>query len=96
MKKITKKIKRTIRIIGILTFLYIAFFSIQNFYQGFHDLDITFNFLNLGINGDINTNGQFVLLTDTYLRGVKRVTTAFVWFCLNSILGVFIGTQLKD
>ena len=86
-----RTLKLILRGLGIIVFLYVAFFSIQNFYQGYHDLDIAFNFLNLGMTGDINTNGQHVLLTDTYLRGVKRVTTSFVWLTIDCIFGVLIG-----
>lgn len=89
------RIKTILKYISVGVFLYIAFFSIQNFYQGYHDLDIAFNFLNLGMSGDFNTDGSFVMLTDTYLRGLSRITTSFVWFCFDCILGVYIGMMFK-
>jgi len=85
------KLNTIAKISLILVFLYVAFFSIQNFYQGYHDIDIAFNFIHLGMTGDYNTDGQFVMLTETYLRGVNRMTTGFVWLCLDCILGVFVG-----
>lgn len=92
---IKTKAKKLFSLILILVFLYIGFFSIQNFYQGYHDIDIAFNFLNLGMTGDYNTDGSFIMLTDTYLRGMDRMTTSFVWLTLDCLLGVLIGWNYK-
>ena len=87
--------KKVIRIILILVFLFIAFFSIQNFYQGYHSVDIAYNFLNLGYTQDVSTNGEIITLSQTYLNGVSLMTTSFVWFALNCLLGVLIGYLYK-
>lgn len=92
---IKSKAKKLVSLVLILGFLYVAFFSIQNFWQGYHDTDIAFNFLHRGMTGDFNTDGTYVMLTDTYLRGVNRMTTSFVWLCVDCILGVFIGWAHK-
>jgi len=89
------KIKQIVKLSCIIVFLYVAFFSIQSFWQGFHDLDIAFNFLNLGMSQDINTDGQIITLSETYLRGLSRMEMAFIWLSLDSILGVIVGYLFK-
>ena len=86
-----RKINKSIKIICLLVFLYVAFFSIQNFYQGYHDVDTSFNFMRLGMLGDIGTDGKYLLLTDVYLRGANRMTYSFVWLTLDCLLAVLIG-----
>ncbi len=89
------KVKNILKVVCIIAFLYISFFSIQNFWQGYHDVDTSFNFMRLGLIGDINTDGSFVMLDATYLRGVNRMNAAFIWLGLDCILGVFIGMLFK-
>ena len=72
-------------------FLYIAFFSIQNFWQGYHDVDLSFNFLNLGYSVDRETSGQFTMLNETYLRGLNQMKNGFIWLCIDCIFAVMIG-----
>jgi len=85
------KIKTILKGVAIAIFLYVAFFSIQNFWQGYHDIDLSFNFLNLGHSIDKGTSGQFVMLEETYLRGLNQMKSSFIWLCLDCILAVMIG-----
>ncbi len=80
-----------IKLVLIITFLYISFFSIQNFWQGYHDLDISFNFLHLGYTQDTNNNGLTMTLEETYMSGLNNMRMAFIWLSLNCILAVIIG-----
>ena len=91
----SRKLKKILKYISIGAFLYILAFSIQNFYQGYHDVDIAFNFLHLKMTGDINTNGNFVSLSNTYLRGVGRMLNSFVWLIIDCIGGIYIGMIFK-
>ena len=79
------------KLILIVIFLYILIFSIQNFWQGYHSMDTAFNFLNLGMKADIGTNGKLSDLTNVYLSGVNQMSMAFIWLCLDVIVGVVIG-----
>ena len=85
------KLNKLLKIGLLLLFVYILIFSTSNFYQGYHDLDIAFNFLNIGLTSDINTGGQEIMLNATYLRGLNRITYSFVWLCLDVLVGLLIG-----
>ncbi len=80
----------------ILAFLYIAFFSIQNFWQGYHQLDLSFNFLNQGFKFDVSTDGTPNTLTKGYIDGLNLMVTSFIWMCINCILGVIVGFLYRD
>ena len=85
------KLNKLLKLSLLIIFVYILIFSIQNFWQGYHDTDTAFNFLNLGLTSDINTGGQEIMLNATYLRGVDRMTSSFVWLCLDVLVGLLIG-----
>lgn len=90
------KIKTILKGVAIAIFLYIAFFSIQNFWQGYHDVDLSFNFLNLGYGADKGTDGQINLLQETYLRGLNQMRSSFIWLSIDCILAVLIGYLYRD
>lgn len=90
------KFRKILKYAAIGVFLYTGFISIQNFYQGYHSLDLAFNMLNQGLKADIGTNGQLNNLGLVYLNGVKMITSSFVWLCLDCILGVYIGMLYKE
>jgi len=90
------KLKKLCKLIGLIIFLYILIFSVQNFYQGYHDLDLSFNFLNLGYGSDVGTDGQTHLLHTTYLRGLNQIRDSFIWFGLDMLLGVLIGYMWRS
>ena len=84
MSKLTKLLK----LIGLLVFLYVAFFSIQNFYQGYHSIDMAYNYVHA--MGDYD--GQMLKSMDeVYLRGVGLITRSFVWMCLDCLGAIVIG-----
>jgi len=85
------KLKKLGKLTGLVIFLYILIFSSQNFWQGYHDVDLSFNFLNLGYGSDKGTDEQVHLLKTTYLRGLNQMSDSFVWFGLDMLLGVLIG-----
>jgi len=89
------KIGNILKICVLFVFFYIAFFNIQNFYQGYNDIIIAFNFIS-SVGENINTNGDILSLNATYLRGVTRMTSSFVWLTINCILGVVIGYLYKN
>jgi len=75
----------------IILFLYVAFFSIQNFWQGYHDLDLSANFMNLGYIGDTGTDNKIFPLGETYLRGLNQMKISFIWLGLDCLLAVLVG-----
>ena len=86
-----KSIKTIIKGILIIGFLYVAFFGIQNFWQGYHDVDVAFNFANFGYVADTNTAGQVVNFQDIYFNGLLQMRMAFIWITIDCILAVVIG-----
>ena len=86
---------KIIKPLSIILFLYIAFFSIQNFWQGYHDLDISFNFLNTGNFSDISTSWEVINLNNVYMMGLNQTRTSFIWLTLDCILAVVIGYIFK-
>ena len=89
--EIKKIIKESFKLGLILIFLYIAFFSIQGFWNGFHQLDLCFNFINQGIKFDVDTNGVSHELTQGYIDGLNMMKNNFIWMCIDCLLGVLIG-----
>lgn len=85
------KLNKLLKLCSLLVFIYILTFSMQNFWQGYHDVDLSFNFLNLGYGSDTGTDGQVNLLHTTYLRGLNQMRDSFIWICLDMLLGLVIG-----
>jgi len=90
-KSIKNKIKNGLRValIGITTFLTIK--SVTLFYRGYHNLDIAFNFLNLGFKQDITLNGSLTSLSNAYLIGRNQMLSGFGWLLLDLILMFYLG-----
>jgi len=93
--KIKKNLRKIASIVLLMVFLWVAFFSIQNFWMGYHKLDLSFNFLNQGFKFDVDTTGKTHTLTEGYITGLKGMTDAFIWMCLDCILAVVIGFIYK-
>jgi len=79
-------------IVGTLTSL---IKGIIGFYSGYHNLDIAFNFLQLGFTQDINLNSQLVGLKDYYLIGLNSMLGGLGWLCLAVILAFISGYLIK-
>lgn len=75
--------------------LYSSFQGIINFYRGYHNLDLAFNFLNLGYTQDFNTNGVLVSLKEYYLTGLNQMSFGFGWVCFGVILAFLFGYLIK-
>ena len=89
------KIKNILLMLSVGVFIYVLAFSIMNFWQGYHDIDISFNMLNLGHKADVNTNGELNDLGVIYLRGLNRIKNSIIWLIFNTIFGVWIGYVSK-
>lgn len=81
--------------IGISVFLYVLAFSMMMFWQGYKDLDLSFNMVNLGHKADVGTNGELNNLSVIYLRGLNQMKDAVIWLTFNTIFGVWIGYLSK-
>ncbi len=87
---------RKVGCMGILIgLLYTSYNAIIGFYSGFHNLDSSFNYLHLGLNQDINTDGVIRSLKDTYLLGLNQMKSACMWLVFDVILGIVFGYLLK-
>ena len=95
--KITRKLKLLLSGCGVV---YCLNKGIISFYRGYHNLDTSFNFLNLGYTQDLNVAGNLVSLKDYYLIGLNQMTTGLGWVCfgviLALVLGYFIGGVKND
>ena len=64
-------------------------------YRGYHNLDLSFNFLNLGYTQDITLKGYMISLQDAYINGLNQMLGGVGWLCLSIlfalVLGYFIG-----
>lgn len=79
----------------VIVLLYTSYNGILSFWQGYHNLDSSFNYIHLGLNQDINTDGVVRSLRDTYLLGLNQMKNGFSWLCFDVILGVLTGFLIK-
>ena len=94
--KMNKYIK-LIRLVLVSAFSFFTFKAINLFYRGYHNLDLAFNFLNLGYKIDFTLNQTNILLKDAYINGLNQMISGFGWLCLVVIIGIFLGYSLcKD
>lgn len=88
-----KNIKRLIGAGFIVGLIWITIDGCITFMQGMHNIDIAYNFLNLGYLEDLNTDGIVRSLEASYIKGINQVQIGFAKISLSSILG-FIGGWL--
>ncbi|MFA5485106.1 MAG: hypothetical protein WC260_02560 [Candidatus Pacearchaeota archaeon] len=87
-------IKKHYKISLILIFcsvLYTIIKGIVSIYSGYHNLDLSFNFLKLGYTSDISTKFQFMSLEEVYTMGLNQVLSGTGWLCLSIILSLILG-----
>lgn len=87
--------QKIIRIILIGVFLYILLNSCMMFWNGYHNLDLSFNFLNLGYTQDKGINENYIKLEESYLTGLNGMRNGFMWLGFDLILAVYLGYLLK-
>lgn len=95
LKAIFKALKGILLIILIVILLYTLLNGIITFYRGYHNLDLAYNFINLGYEQDISLKGQLVSLKDYYLIGLNQMLWGFKWICFDLILAIVAGYLLK-
>lgn len=93
--KIKKLIKGSLGIVVLVVLLYTSYNAVIGFYSGFHNLDSSFNYLGLGLETDINTDGMVRSLKDTYLIGLSQMKNSFLWMTFDIILGVILGYLVR-
>lgn len=93
--KIIKLIRRFSLIPVLVILLYTSYNSIIGFYQGYHALDLSFNFLNLGYTQDQTLQGNIVTLKESYVSGLSLIKTSFQWLVFDVILSFIFGYLLK-
>lgn len=54
--------------------------------MGYRNIDLSFNYLNLGYSADIGMNGQLNSLSEFYLNGLNQILSGFGWVCFGFIL----------
>jgi hypothetical protein len=92
LKKIPPK---TIAVILIAFSLYFLINGITLFWRGYHNLDIAFNFLNLGYRADMSTNGTSIQLIEAYRNGLLQIRAGFGWICFTTITLFLSGFFVK-
>lgn len=89
------RVKRAVNIVLIGVFLYILIYSVMLFYNGYHNLDLSFNFLNLGYTMDKGIDKHFISLEVSYLAGLNQMRSAFAWIGFDIILAFYVGYVIK-
>jgi len=86
-----KKHYKTSLVLIFCSVLYTTIKGIISIYSGYHNLDLSFNFLNLGYMADISTKFQFMSLEEVYTMGLNQVLSGTGWLCLSIILSLILG-----
>ncbi len=98
MKELLKNFikKNSFKIIVGVSFLYSSFQGVINFFRGYHNLDIAFNFLNLGYTNDMTLNLGSVSLISAYRDGLSLMLSSVGWLCFSIILSFVFGYLIKQ
>ena len=64
-------------------------------WKGFHNIDIAFNGLLLGIENDIDALGRTVSLVEYYKIGVNQIIRGMAWISFDVILAFITGYFLR-
>lgn len=99
-KKLLKKLLNKFNKIGLVVLfcilLYTSYNAIIQFYQGYHALDLAFNFLNLGYTTDKTLNNSLISLESAYLTGLNLIKWGFYWLIFDIILSFLFGYFLSN
>lgn len=79
----------------LVVLLYTSYSAIMAFYLGYHNLDLSYNFINLGFNNDLTTQGDFIELHTLYLQGRNQIKYGFNWICFDVIIAFILGYLFK-
>ncbi len=93
--KLWSKYKGLVALVVLVVLLYTLTDGIITFYRGYHNLDLAFNFLNLGYSHDINLDGNLVSLADFYIHGRKQMINGFGWVCFDVVIGSVLGWLVR-
>jgi len=93
--KINKNLINILSIVVLITLLYTSYQAIITFYQGYHDLDTAFNFLNLGYKADFSLSGEDMALRTAYISGLKNIKWGFQWMIFDVILALITGYLMR-
>jgi len=80
-------------------FSFVGFKAVNLFYSGWRNLDMAFNFLNLGYVADFSMSKTDISLREAYLNGLNQMVCGFGWVCflviIAIILGFFLNKEIK-
>lgn len=97
MKQETKqKINRILSLFSASGLIFSLSKGFKYFYQGLHNLDLAFNFLNLGYKVDFTASGTNVALLNGYMAGIDQVKYSMRWFIASGILCLVLGYFLRN
>ncbi len=93
-KDFSNKIELICLIIALLMGIFFMVGSMQDFWRGFHNVDLSFNdcivandlnidFRLMGDNYDI---GKSMLVTDLYIIGMKQIQSSINWMMIWALL----------
>lgn len=88
-------IKRFGVVVVLVVLLYTSYNGIMEFYIGYHNLDLAYNFIQLGYNQDLTTSGEFRQLHDLYIQGRNQIKNGFNWLVFDVILALLLGYLIK-
>lgn len=88
-----KNVKRFGTIIILLVLLYTSYNAISEFFIGYHNIDLAYNYKG---SVDMTTTGQIFNMETIYIKGLNQIKNGFMWICFDVLLGVLLGYLIKN
>lgn len=89
-----KKFDKFVCVFLLVITFFLIFTSINLFWRGYHNIDLVFNFQNVG-DSDRTTENIILPLEQIYINGLNQIKGGFGWLCLGLITAFLSGFFLK-